>query len=109
MGLTKDEIIDGMNRHFEKSESRTYDWQGNPLDTPEAVVGRDPVNHYMRGGLECIDAMRAIATPAEFQAYCRLTAFKYLWRIGEKDDPVAEAKKAMDYARWMYESLEGGE
>jgi hypothetical protein len=67
---------------------------------------RTPVEHYMRGGLECIDAMRAIATPEEFQGYCRLSAFKYLWRLGEKDAPVREAKKAEDYVRWLRESME---
>lgn len=67
---------------------------------------RTPVSHYMRGDIECIDAMRAISTPAEFQAFCRLTAFKYLWRLGEKDDPTKEAKKADDYIRWLRQSLE---
>jgi len=71
-------------------------------DSPD---GRTPVQHYMRGGIECIDAMKAISTPAEFQAFCRLTAFKYLWRLGEKDNPAWEAKKANDYTRWLEQSL----
>lgn len=66
---------------------------------------REPVEHYMRGGIECIDAMRAVTTPGDFQAFCRLTAFKYLWRFGEKDDPVRESKKVLDYARWLHDSL----
>jgi len=64
------------------------------------------VTHYMRGGIECIDVMRAIATPSEFVAFCRLTAFKYLFRFGEKDDSLYEARKAEDYIRWMRETLE---
>jgi hypothetical protein len=84
----------------------------NPVDEPEdeseyiSTDGRTPVDHYMRGGLECIDAMKAISTPAEFQAFCRLTAFKYLWRLGEKDNPAKENKKAQDYLRWLAQSLE---
>ena len=79
--------------------------------TPEPVEydspdGRTPVNHYMRGGVECIDVMRAITTPAQFQAHCHLTAFKYLYRLGEKDDPAREVKKARDYLMWMQQSLE---
>ena len=66
---------------------------------------RDPVSHYQRGGLECIDAMRAISTPEEFRGYLKLTAFKYLWRLGEKDLPVKEAKKAKDYITWLHEEL----
>jgi hypothetical protein len=67
---------------------------------------KDPVPHYMRGGFECIEVMRAISTPEEFAAHCRLTALKYLWRLGEKDDPAKEAKKAEDYVRWLRETLE---
>ena len=66
---------------------------------------RDPVKHYMRGGIECITAMRAISTPEEFRGYLRLTAFKYLWRLGEKDLPAREAKKARDYITWLESEL----
>jgi len=66
---------------------------------------REPVDHYMRGGLECIDAMRAISSPEEFRGYLRLTAFKYLWRLGEKDLPANEAKKCGDYVRWLQDEL----
>lgn len=66
---------------------------------------RDPVAHYMRGGLECIDAMKAIATREEFRGYLKLTAFKYLWRIGQKDLPEREAKKALDYVKWLHAEL----
>lgn len=63
----------------------------------------------MRGGIECIDAMRAVSTREEFVAHCRLTALKYLWRLGEKDDPSKELKKAEDYIRWARERLEEAE
>lgn len=68
--------------------------------------GRTPVDHYMRGGVECIDVMRAVSTPEGFQAHCHLTAFKYLYRLGEKDDPIREVKKARDYLMWLQQSLE---
>lgn len=71
----------------------------------ENKTARDPVDHYMRGGLECIDAMKAISTPEEFRGYLRLTALKYLWRLGEKDCPAKEAKKAKDYITWLYNEL----
>jgi len=77
----------------------------NKIDDPK--YSRPPVDHYIRGGIECIDVMRAISTPQEFAAYCRLTAIKYLYRMGEKDDPAKEARKAEDYIRWMRETLEG--
>lgn len=68
--------------------------------------GRTPVDHYIREGVECIDVMRAISTPAEFQAHCKLTAFKYLYRMGAKDGPLQEVKKAEDYLMWLRQSLE---
>lgn len=74
---------------------------------PTYAPDRTPTPHYMRGGLECIDAMRAIASPEAFAEHCRLTAFKYLWRMGEKDSAAKELAKAEDYVRWARERLEG--
>ena len=70
---------------------------------------RDPVEHYQGDGIECIDAMRAISTHEQFVGYLRLTALKYLWRLGKKDLPSKEAKKAGDYVRWLHEELEAEE
>jgi len=75
-------------------------------DTRHAT--RDTVSHYCSGDYECIDVMRAISTRDEFVAFCRLTAIKYLWRLGKKDDPARELKKAEDYMRWARERLEEG-
>lgn len=69
-------------------------------------MSRVPEPHYKVGNIECIDAMRDISTPEAFQAFCRLTAFKYLWRLGEKDDPAREVKKAQDYLDWLRGSIE---
>lgn len=54
-------------------------------------------DHYNYGKIECIDALRELATVAEFRGFLRLNAIKYLWRLGRKDDPVQELKKAMWY------------
>lgn len=86
------------------AESTLVQTLENAFDAENKAV-RDPVPHYQRGGLECIDAMRAISTPEEFRGYLKLTAFKYLWRLGEKDLPVKEAKKAKDYITWLHEEL----
>ena len=90
-----------------------FRWYTVPVDygsEPESEYistdGRTPVDHYMRGGYECIDVMRAISTPEGFQAHCHLTAFKYLYRLGEKDDPIQEVRKARDYLMWLQQSLE---
>jgi len=63
--------------------------------------------HYKTdGGIECIDALRAALTPAEFQGFCRANAIKYLWRLGKKGPAAADARKAADYVAWLIASLE---
>jgi len=42
----------------------------------------DPINpeHYKRGGVECIDAIKAMLTPEEFRGFCKGNVAKYVWR-----------------------------
>lgn len=63
----------------------------------------DAINppHYKRGEIECIDALRACMTPEEFRGYCKGSAMAYLWRLGQKDHAVQEAKKAGWYIAWL--------
>lgn len=53
--------------------------------------------HYRRGGVECIDSIRAALGDESFVAYCRGTAIKYLWRTGHKWDGVEDMQKAAWY------------
>ncbi len=69
----------------------------------EQVIHPD---HYADGEVECIDAMRQVATPEEFAGFCRLSAFKYLWRLGKKGPAARDAAKAEVYVRWLKETLE---
>lgn len=57
--------------------------------------------HYNRGGVECIDAIRAQLTPEEWQGYLRGQIAKYNWRLGAKDDPQREAGKLLFYAKLL--------
>lgn len=55
----------------------------------------DPVNqpaHYRRhaSGIECIQV-------TEHMNFCMGNAMKYLWRCGEKGDPIEDLKKARWY------------
>lgn len=36
--------------------------------------------HYAHSNIECIDAMRAAFGTDQLQIYCKIAAFKYLWR-----------------------------
>ena len=56
-------------------------------------------SHYCKGGMECIDAIRAavsdIADP--FEAYCTGNIIKYIWRWNDKNG-MEDLNKAKQYA-----------
>lgn len=54
-------------------------------------------SHYTFGRYECLDVMRDVFTPAEFQAYCKLNAFKYIWRANHKGHSQEDLAKAAFY------------
>lgn len=54
-------------------------------------------SHYASGAIECFDAMQAMATAGELIAYCRLAAFKYIWRAGKKGPAGVDYRKAIWY------------
>lgn len=66
-----------------------------------AMLGKsDPVNHpahYTQGSIECIDAMQAAFGEDELATYCKIAAFKYLWRSKLKGHPIEDMKKAAWY------------
>ena len=63
----------------------------------------DPINplHYIAGEIECIDAIRAQLSPAEWRGYLRGQIAKYNWRLGLKDAAGQDAKKLAWYASWL--------
>ena len=71
-------------------------------------MSNDPIHspsHYDAGsGIECIDAMRAAFHPSEVAAFCKLNAFKYIWRAGKKGDTVEDLEKAMVYLGWTIDA-----
>lgn len=59
----------------------------NPVTRPD---------HYTAGDIECIDAIRASMTPAEFRGYLKGNILKYLWRYDRKGG-VQDLDKATWY------------
>lgn len=53
--------------------------------------------HYNQGDVECIDAIKAALTPAEFRGYLKGNAMKYIWRESHKGTPQIDAQKAAFY------------
>ena len=71
---------------------------------------QDAINpsHYKHNGIETIDYMKAVSTNEEFKGHLRLTAIKYISRLGKKDCPKQEIKKAIWYLNKLLEEYEAG-
>ena len=70
----------------------------------EDMVNHPP--HYKIGGIETIDYMKAKSTPEEFKGHLRLTALKYMSRIGYKGDALEDLKKAQWYLNRLIKECE---
>ena len=55
--------------------------------------------HYSEGEIECIDAMTS-AFGDDMKTYCKINAFKYIFRSGKKDSEEQDLKKAIWYLRF---------
>ena len=63
----------------------------------------DPVYkpfHYTQGGIECIDAMVEAFGAHQTAIYCKLNAFKYIWRADLKEDTRYDLEKAIWYLQF---------
>lgn len=84
----------------------------DPVPDEDTASDDDPVyhpEHYRSNGIECIDAIRAVLTPEQFEGYCRGNAMKYLWRAGKKVKPGQTAEEAWEEdlakARWYLDTV----
>lgn len=75
---------------------------------PSSDEPQDAINpsHYKHNGIETIDYMKAVSTEEEFKGHLRLTAIKYISRLGKKDCPKQEIKKAIWYLNKLLEQYE---
>jgi len=62
-------------------------------------------NHYTKGGVECIDAIRASMTAEAFAGYCKGNCMKYLYRYEDKNG-VEDLRKAAVYLGWLIQTAE---
>ena len=53
--------------------------------------------HYNRGNIECIDAMIAAFGKVEVAVFCKINAFKYLWRAENKGKYKEDIEKSAWY------------
>ena len=76
----------------------------DPYDTPQPsnCKDHDPVNHpshYTQGSIECKDAMVAAFGQEKYETFCKLNAFKYMWRSDLKGNPDQDLEKARWYLK----------
>lgn len=57
-------------------------------------------SHYNKGGVECIEAIKASMTTEAFAGYCKGNVLKYLWRYESKGG-VEDLDKAIVYLNWL--------
>ena len=102
-GFTKD----GYYLYGEKSEDDLL-FKVEESDVPSSDEPQDAINpsHYKHNGIETIDYMKAVSTEEEFKGHLRLTAIKYISRLGKKDCPKQEIKKAIWYLNKLLEEYE---
>ena len=51
---------------------------------PDVNRNVESPEHYMHGGIECIDVIRAALTEAEWTGFVKGNVIKYIWRANEK-------------------------
>ena len=61
--------------------------------------------HYCKGGIECIEAIKASMTADGFLDDCKGNVLKYIWRWRDKGG-VQDLAKARVYLSWMIEEAE---
>lgn len=76
----------------------------------ERAPGGDPVNHpqhYVQGGVECIDVIRAARGTDGCVQFCVGNAIKYLFRDSHKGRPLEDLQKAQWYINKAIELMKG--
>lgn len=67
------------------------------IDMEEKKEMVNSPSHYNQGSIECIDAMVSAFGAYSAAEFCKINAFKYLWRLGHKDDEAQEIGKIKWY------------
>lgn len=93
---------EGHSGEFDDGRESCWYFGANMLD----LVSEEHDSHYQTR-IQPIETMQANMTPEEFQGFCKGCIIKYACRCGRKDEPLKEAEKIVDYAKWLVASLKG--
>ena len=91
------------------SIERNLTVEGKEKLMPSSVTAKhDNVNspkHYCKGGLECIQVIKAQLTPEQYKGYLYGNVLKYMWRWPDKNG-LEDLRKAKHYLEWLIEEVE---
>jgi hypothetical protein len=73
----------------------------HPQDNHDPVGAPD---HYNRGAIEAIEAIKASMHPQEYKGYLKGNCLKYLWRYEYKNG-LEDLKKAKVYLDWLIKEV----
>jgi hypothetical protein len=79
-----------------KKARRSGDSNQKPPSTAHDPINHPP--HYTGGKVECIDAIEAQLSEAEFIGFLKGQVAKYIWRMGKKGSAEEDLAKALWYA-----------
>ena len=83
--------------HEEYMKRKIAEEEASLEDFPPSFDNVNNPLHYNKGGVECIDAIRAALGSELFQGYCNGNTIKYLWRHRYKGKPLEDLRKAQFY------------
>ena len=62
--------------------------------------------HYTKGGIECIEAIKASMTKEAYKGYLKGNVLKYIWRYEDKGKSVEDLKKAQVYIGFLLKEVD---
>ena len=62
-------------------------------------------DHYIQGGIECIEAIKASMSEEGFRDYLKGNVMKYIWRYKHKGKAIEDIEKALWYLNRLKDEL----
>lgn len=89
---------------FKEQAQISHKKEANPIFNTDNLNVVEHPNHYGagNGGLQCIEAMLQTFGKNATMDFCKLNAFKYIWRSDHKDKEVQDMEKAKRYLEYWH-------
>lgn len=98
---TNKSLDDATPKEWDKVSKTATGKLAHPQDQHNPVTQPD---HYNKGAIEAIEAIKASMHPQEYKGYLKGNCLKYLWRYEYKNG-VEDLKKAQVYLNWLIKEI----